>query len=329
MAYRDMGGEQPNPGMYWFHDDQETCVTYEGVSLDAWGLYPWRSDALLLPSIEAGEAAACDCEPAWGAWNMQDPRSPVQFRDLMLEAQNLSSPGDSIATPSGREAVDYFDVFRCLRERVDLQAAPVTRAFELGRIEVPSGAVGVFEHVETALKVELVDPNATFSPGSVNGIDWRHTPYNMGAVGPNGEFARIVDNDPCPWPALVSFNTPGNPTAVNVSCEWVWVAQGVPSDGGDRPPEIQNVPPALVIPPGVSIGPGRWRDQRWAHGLPRPGVAQWLLRGPYLARLFAVVTLQASDDVALFVRPLGRMSGFLQQYGAREASLASAIVRRP
>lgn len=330
MAYLDMGGGQPNPGMYWYHEDQETCVTFEGIELDAWGLYPWRSDALLLPSIEAGEAAACECEPAWGAWNMDNPASLEQFRPAMSPAPDLGSAGESIATPTGREAVAYFDQFGCLRERVDLALLPVRVAFEVARVEIPEGAVGVFEHLETRLAVELVDPSANPAAGEYNGADWRHVAFNPADLGsPVGEFDRLLDNDPCPWPAVVPLATPGNTTSLSVSCEWRWVAQGVASDGGDRPLMLQGLPPELVIPPGVALGPGQWSDQRYAHGLPRPGMMQWLQRGPYLARLFAVVTLQASDDVSVYVRPMGRMSGFLQQYGAREASLAAAIVRRP
>lgn len=324
MSYLDFGGTQPNPGMYWFHPDRETCVTFEGVELDAFGLYPLRADALLLPSIEAGEAAACDCEPAWGGWRMRDPRDPTQFPDIMRDPPGLGSPADAVATPSSREAVAYFDRFKCVRERLDAGTAPVSRAFELARVEVAEGGVGVFEHVETGLIVELVDPSPTVTDGVVNGVDFRHMPFNP--IPP--DVIRPINNDPCPWPFTFQANTPGNPTAVTVACEWVWVAQGVSSVAGPRPPVVQNFPPDR-IPPGVSLGPGRWRDQRYAHGLPRYGAQQVLQRGPYLVRLFAVVTVQAASLTALSVRPLGRLSGFVQQYGARERSLAAATVRRP
>ncbi len=321
-------GSLNNPGLYWDHPDTDACVTWEGETLDAFGLYPLRNPALLLPALEAGDMATCDCEFAWGAYDPDPPEGypgfgfgdPGEFANASDLARTLEGPGNTAAVTSNVEAIGYFDQFGCRADdTVNLTAGTTFEAaYELARVLVPEGALGVFENVETALNIETGGANAARL--------WFMASSEGQGGAPNNPD---VNNTPCPWPASYGFG-PGD-LQIEINCEWVWIAQGIPSVNADAwPPLLFRADPRL-IPPGIELGPGRWNDQRYAHKLPRYGAQQFLQRGPFLVRLFAIVTLTpAADDFTdVRVRPLGRLQGFVQRSGARLRSVDAAVVRRP
>lgn len=278
-------------GLYWRRDPDD-------CEREAWGLYPDASIAQLLPTIEAGECALLDVPEFHGLWNFDPDDWPATETDW---------PIIDIGVPaSGREALAYFDRFRCVEDSTGLDpGARVVRLYELTRAFVREDSLGVLENVETAAELDQGNDRLAFQ-----------------AFGVSGAF---VDSRPCPFPGVL-----GGVSTVEIRVTWHLRLSYVSSQVGRFPPLITAAPPER-LPVDVPIGPGDWQDQRFAYGLPRYGAMQWNLRGPAVLRIFATVDVrnvgQAPTDVGW--RVTGRISGYSQKSGARLANVRNSITRSP
>lgn len=330
------GSGDPDWGAFWHVQQRDiAALSIDGSYFDCFGLYPLAQTAQLLPQIEIGEAAYLGLDngkpfvpydapqydveimPAppetrvsrgWGLWHADDPSG-------FTDAESADPIVGTTVPSTSRESLGYFDPFNCVRDSFDVEGngGSVERTYELCRAYVSDGHLMVLQDIAT---------NPSFMVNALAPVTFRSNgPFEIGAV---------VNSNPCPWPFAYAPGG-GLDETYDINVEYRLVAQGLPSSvGGQRTPPVVFAGTQRAIPRGISLGPGRWSDERYGFGVSRYGGAQWLQRGPYLVRFFATVTITntaGADRTTFAITLLGRLSGFVQAQGAHERALYHAITR--
>ena len=303
--------------------------------VDAHGLYPLALS--LIPQLELGPGQLDDVDAYWGMYDALEGPEGLEFRGAdpsdFLSGDYLDPFVELQVPATAADRIRYYDVVRCPSETLTVLAgASTTRVYELARVQVPEGFVGVVEHIETAIRIQKATLERAVS--LVQGKSYRHVTGNLG----NWNFAAapgpLVENDPCPWPDDFELETTGLPnTPLTVDVEYTLGAQGTTTfNGVQLPTPVIGGAPTSIPASMAPFGPFRWSDQRFAHGLPTYGARQWLLRGPTIVRFFASVSVTNSgaSDADLEIGAYGRLSGFVQAGSTgRDSALHSATHRHP
>jgi len=224
-----------------------------------------------------------------------------------LECEHVYTHPDS-----HNEAIVYQD--RLLRQFVGPRTLdPAGRVWEIGRLISQGAGIVVLERITTWLRITPTDPE----DGS--------------PIGPSVEFKEGFFVDPFTginatngslFPFPVAHPLPG---VLPLRVRWNLILQRMPYESQGFPPLVVFGTPDAV-PTGEIRGdwPSEWEDMRYRDQTLGGIHHQWVGGGHGMVRLFATIF---GDVLSWSVEVAGRLSGYRQQAGRREAALSNATRR--